>query len=162
MNKLMITLVALSTLVVAAPAYAQNANFTGARVEAQAGFNDIVNSPDLNKVVYGAAVGFDLPVGNKFTVGVEANTANVFEKQRQFGAAARLGYAVTPNLLGYVRGGYSNYRDAFSRKLDGAVIGAGVQYAVSSHSYVKAEYNYSDLAANTGSHGAIVGVGIRF
>ena len=155
--------IAAAALVAATPAVAQdNAAFTGARVEANVGVNDILNSPDRNDVVYGAQLGFDAPVGNRVTVGVEANTQNIFERNRQIGAAARVGYAFTPTTLGYVKAGYSNYRDVFSRELDGAVVGAGVEYKISRMTYLKGEYNYSDFARNTGSHSVLTGIGIRF
>ena len=61
------------------PALAQtNAAFTGVRAEVTAGYNDIQNSPDANDVVYGAAVGVDAPLGDRVTIGVEANSSNFF------------------------------------------------------------------------------------
>lgn len=157
-----IVLAAAAALAVS-PAMAQdNAGFTGVRAEATVGVNDILNSPDRNDVVYGAQVGFDAPVGNKLTVGLEANTSNLFERERQIGAAARVGYAFTPRTLGYVKGGYNNYRDVFSRELDGATVGAGLEYKISRVAYVKGEYAYSDFARNTGSHAVLTGLGLRF
>lgn len=164
-----ITLAALA-LTAATPAMAQdNAAFTGAKVEATVGYNDINNSFDANDVVYGGAVGFDVPVGNKFTLGVEANTSNVFEDQRQIGAAARIGYAFTPTTLGYVKGGYNNYRDvarignrSFRENLDGAVVGVGIEHKISRVTYLKAEYRYSDFDGQVGDSAAVVGVGLRF
>jgi outer membrane immunogenic protein len=154
---------AAAALAAATPAVAQdNAAFTGIRAEANVGLNDVLNSPDRNDVTYGAQVGFDAPVGSNLTVGLEANTSNIFESQRQIGAAARVGYAFTPRALGYVKGGYSNYRDVFSRELDGAVVGAGLEYKISRVAYVKGEYNYSDFARNTGSHAVLTGIGLRF
>ena len=154
---------AAAALVAATPAVAQNnAEFTGARVEATVGVNDIQNSPDANDIVYGGAVGFDLPVGQNFTVGVEANTSNIFESERQIGAAARVGYAFTPKTLGYVKGGYNNYRNVFSRDLDGFVVGAGLEHKISRMTYVKAEGRYSDFDARQGDVAAVVGIGIRF
>lgn len=156
-----ITLIA--ALVAATPAMAQdNAGFTGAKVEATVGVNDIQKYRDTNDVVYGAAFGFDAPVGSKMTVGVEANTSNIFESQRQIGAAARLGYAFTPTTLGYVKAGYNNYRDVFSRELDGAVVGLGVEHKISRITYLKAEYRYSDFAKGAGDHAGVVGIGLRF
>jgi outer membrane immunogenic protein len=159
MLKTILLVAALSTTT---PALAQNTNFVGTRAEITAGVNNIVGAPDLNDVVYGAAIGFDIPVGSKLTAGIEANTSNIFEKQRQIGTAARVGYALTPNVLAYVKGGYNNYKNSFSQKLDGAVVGTGLQFAVTPHSYVKVQYDYSDFANNTGSHSVLAGVGFRF
>lgn len=154
---------AAAALATASPVAAQtNENFTGIRAEVTAGFNDITGVPDANDVNYGAAVGFDAPVGDRFTVGLEANTSNAFEDTRQIGAAARVGYAFNKNLLGYVKGGYNNYRDVFSRELDGAVVGAGLEVAMSETSFIKAQYDYSDFAQGAGSHSGLVGIGLRF
>ncbi len=162
MNKTLIVAIAALALT-ATPAVAQtNAGFTGLRTELTAGVNDITHAPDTNDVVYGGAVGVDAPLGDRFTVGVEANAANIFENERTIGAAARLGYAFTTNTLGYVHGGYSNYQDVFSRKLDGFTVGAGVEHRISQRTYVKVQYNYSDFNANVGSHAGLVGIGLRF
>jgi outer membrane immunogenic protein len=157
------TLLFVAILAVATPVMAaDNSRFTGIRVEALVGANDILNSPDRNDVVYGAAVGVDMPMGKNFTVGVEASSTNIFETERTIGAAARIGYAVTPAVLTYGKVGYTNYQNVFSRKLDGVVVGAGAEFALGKYSYVKAEYNYSDLERNTGSHAGLLGVGLRF
>jgi outer membrane immunogenic protein len=157
------TIAALAAALVTTPALSRtNENFTGVRAEVTAGVNDVTNSPDVNDVVYGAAIGVDVPVSDRFTFGVEANTSNVFEDERQIGASMRIGYALNKQFLGYVKGGYNNYNNVFSQKLDGATAGAGVEFSISDNSYVKAEYNYTDFQANTGSHAALIGVGLRF
>ncbi len=158
-----ITAALAASMLIATPAFAQdNAAFVGPRVELTAGYNDITNAKDLNNVVYGAAAGFDLPVGNKLTFGLEANASNVFEDQRQIGAAARVGYAVSPSALVYVKGGYNNYRNVFHRNLDGFVIGTGLEYKVTNHTFVKVQYDYSDFEGRTGSSAVQAGVGFRF
>ena len=158
-----ILIAAMAASLLATPALAaDNAAFTGVRAELTAGVNDITSSPDVNDIVYGAAVGIDLPLGDKFTIGIEGNTSNVFEKERQIGAAARLGYAFSPSTLGYVKGGYNNYQNVFSRKLEGFVVGAGLEQKISGNTFVKVQYDYSDFEGSTGSHAGLVGVGIRF
>ena len=160
--KMMIAALA-ATMLTATPVFAQdNTNFTGARVELTAGYNDITKAVDRNDVVYGAAAGFDLPVGNKLTFGLEANASNVFENERQIGAAARLGYAFDHNTLGYVKGGYNNYRNVFRRNLDGFVVGVGLEQSVSRNTFVKVQYDYSDFEGRTGSSAVQAGVGFRF
>ena len=162
MKNLILAAVAAS-VAVAAPAYAaDNAAFVGPRVELTAGVDDVTGVRDTTDIVYGAAVGIDAPVGDNFTLGIEANTSNVFDDQRQIGAAARLGYAFNESVLGYAKAGYNNYRDVFSRELDGAQVGAGVEVAVAPHAFVKAEYKYSDFDGHVGNHGGLVGVGLRF
>ena len=156
--KMMIAALA-ATMLTATPVFAQdNTNFTGARVELTAGYNDITKAVDRNDVVYGAAAGFDLPVGNKLTFGLEANASNVFENERQIGAAARLGYAFDHNTLGYVKGGYNNYRNVFRRNLDGFVVGVGLEQSVSRNTFVKVQYDYSDFEGRTGSSAVQAGV----
>lgn len=166
-----ILLAAAALAATATPALAQdNAGFTGARIEATAGYNDIINSRDYNDVVYGAAVGIDVPAGDKFTVGAEVNTNNVFERNRTFGVAGRVGYAFTPTTLGYVKAGYANYRDTYaisrnrtaSQNLDGGVIGAGIEHKISNVTYVKAEYRYTNYADRVAAQGVVAGVGFRF
>lgn len=141
---------------------ADNSNFVGVRAEATAGFNDITASPDVNNIVYGAAIGFDVPLGDNFIAGVEANSSNVFEDERQIGAAARVGYAFNPHVMAYAKAGYNNYRDVFSRELDGATVGGGLEFAFSKNVYTKVEYKYSDFDQGVGSHAGLVGLGLRF
>lgn len=154
---------AAAAVVAATPAVAQdNAGFTGVRVEATAGVNDIQNVRDTNDVVYGVAIGADAPLGDKFTLGVEANTRNVFERNRQVGVQARLGYAFNQRNLGYVLGGYNSYR-AFERgDRDGFAVGAGIEHRISRQSFVKAEYRYSDFQGRAGDNALTAGIGIRF
>jgi outer membrane immunogenic protein len=154
---------AAAALVMATPSLAAtNDAFTGARVEATAGYNDINNARDFNDVVYGAAVGIDVPVGDRFTVGVEAGTSNVFETNRQVNVAARVGYTLTPKTLVYAKAGYNNYRafDKFDR--DGVIVGGGLEHMISDQTFVKAEYRYSDFDGRIGDQAGVVGVGIRF
>lgn len=161
--KFIVLAAAAASLAACSPATAQtNAGFTGIRGEVTAGYNDVLNSPDANDVVYGAAVGVDAPLGDRVTIGVEANSSNFFEKERTIGAGARLGYAFTPRTLGYVHAGYDNYRDVFSRKLDGFKVGAGFERKLTDITYIKAQYNYSEFDRNTGSHALLAGVGVRF
>jgi outer membrane immunogenic protein len=152
-----------AALVAASPALAQdNAGFTGLRVEATAGVNDIQNVRDRNDVVYGFAIGADAPVGDKFTVGVEANTRNVFEDNRQVGVQARVGYAFTPKTLGYALGGYNSYRSFQDFDRDGFAVGAGFEHLISDRTFVKAEYRYSDFNGEAGDNAVTAGIGIRF
>lgn len=154
---------ALAALGAATPALAQNnAGFTGARVEATAGYNDVINSRDRNDIVYGFEAGVDAPVGDNFTVGVAANTRNVFEDNRQIGVTGRVGYAFTPTTLGYTLAGYNNYRSFENFDRDGFAVGAGVEHKISRVTYVKAEYRYSDFDGRVGDSAVTAGVGLRF
>jgi outer membrane immunogenic protein len=149
---------------------AANANFTGLRVGATAGMDNVTGALDTNSVVYGADAGVDFGIGNRVVVGVEVTGTNVFEASRTIGAAGRLGYAVTPGVMPYVRAGWANYRDVTDRVLnggdaftvDGLTVGGGVELAVTRNLYSKVEYRYSDFSDGIGNHGALVGVGLRF
>lgn len=158
----MIKYAVLAAALVAAPAAAQdNANFVGPRIGATAGYDDVTGQIDTTDIVYGVDGGFDIPVGDKLTVGLEAFTTNPFE-QATVGAAARVGYAMNKNALVFARAGYSNYENVFDRNLDGLTVGGGLELAISQGIYAKAEYRYSDFEQNVGNHGALVGVGLRF
>lgn len=159
MKKIAIIAAALATTLVAAPAMAND--FAGARVEVTAGLDDAINNRDTTDVTYGVTAGVDFPVTKNVVLGVEANVDNVFDR-REIGASARVGVEVVNNVLVYGKAGYTNYKDSFSRKLDGLRLGGGVEVNVSDATFVKAEYRYSDLEQGTGKHGALVGVGIRF
>ena len=155
-------LLVASALTLATPALADNDNFVGPRVGVSAGVNDITNSVDVDEVVYSADVGVDFPLGENATFGVEAFSENVFDDNRTLGAAARLGYAVSDNALLFTRAGYTNYSDVLSGDLDGLTVGGGVEVAFTENLYTKVEYRYSDFEQNIGSHGALIGVGLRF
>ena len=159
MKKIMIA-AAIVSAAFAAPAVA-NENFAGARAEVTAGVDDAINNRDTTDVTYGATVGVDFPVGDKFTAGVEANVDNVFDR-RDVGASVRLGYVATPTVLLYGKAGYANYKDSFSRELDGLRAGGGVEVKVSKNTFTKVEYRYTDFEANAGKHGILIGLGIRF
>lgn len=159
-------LIAAALGLAATPAMAGNAdNFDGFRIGATAGYDDVTGALDTNDVVYGADAGVDVAVTDNVVLGLEGTVSNVFEDSRTLGVAARAGYAVTDNLMPYVRVGYSNYRDVTNLRqenLDGLTVGGGLELALSKDFYAKAEYRYSDFEAGVGNHGALVGVGIRF
>lgn len=147
------SILALAALAFATPAAAQttNANFVGPRVEATAGFddrNDTVN--------YGAGAGYDLGLGDRFTLGVEANADN-FASYRDYGAAARLGYAATDNLLLFGTAGYANLKGR-----DGLRVGGGVEFSTGTPVYGKVEYRYTDFDHGDERHSGLVGFGLRF
>lgn len=158
MKKFMIA-AALAATALATPAMANE--FTGVRVEVTAGVDDNINNADVTEVTYGATVGVDFPVGEKFTAGVEANVDNAFDR-RDVGASVRVGYVALDNVLVYTKAGYSNYKDAFSRELDGLRVGGGVEVNITKNSFVGAEYRYSDFEGNTGKNSVAVRLGLRF
>jgi outer membrane immunogenic protein len=161
MHRLLFTLAALVAATFATPALAQtNAAFTGVRAELQAGADDLHNVRDTNAINYGAAVGVDVPLGSRFTAGVEGTAGNVFESDRLFGVGARLGFAATPRTLLYAGAGYENYRSF--RDLEGLRISGGIEQTLGRNSFARIEARYSDLDANTGRVGGLIGIGLRF
>ena len=164
------TMAAAAAALMATPAFAgNNAAFVGPRAEVTAGVNNITKVQSAKDFVYGAAAGVDLPVGDYVTIGADVNTSNVFEHNREIGASARLGYAFTPSTLGYVRGGYNNYRNyrniaknSFHQDLDGFVVGAGLEHKLNTFTYAKVEYRYSEFQNGVGNSGVVAGFGFRF
>lgn len=150
---------AVAAMSIATPAFAND--FSGVRAELTAGVDDVTRGVDTTDVTYGVTLGVDLPVTSKAIVGVEANVDNVFDR-RDIGASARVGYIVNKSTLVYAKGGYANYEDAFSRKLDGLRVGGGFEYKISNQTYIGAEYRYSDFDAGVGKHGVLAKLGIRF
>jgi outer membrane immunogenic protein len=150
-KSILATAVALS--LVATPAAAQtNAGFTGTRVELNAGLNDF----DSENADYSVAVGADAPLGDRVTLGAELTGNNVVESHRTVGAAARLGYAITPNTLAFARAGYDKLEN-----LDNPTLGAGLNFRIAPNTYASAEYRYRN-EHNNDDHGARIGIGLRF
>jgi outer membrane immunogenic protein len=148
------------------------------------------------KLGYGGAVGFDGEIGG-LVIGPEASywRANKFTGNRtggvrggivdyrsfeEFGAAVRVGYRVTPQLLAYGKAGYvsNEYRKSFNPaaptvgvretgfynhgRTDGYQVGGGVEYSLTDMFYVNGEYKYSAYSNDTARQRALVGFGIRF
>lgn len=160
LNKILFIAAALTA---ATPAVAQtNAAFVGPRVELNAGVQDVRHA-DVNDFTYGVALGADAPIGDRFTIGGELAADNVVSHNRTLGVGARLGYALSPNVLGYGRVGYSNLDlGRHGGHLDGLNAGAGLAFAITPNLYTNVEYRYTDFENHVGSHGARVGIGFRF
>lgn len=159
MKKMIIAMaLALGACTAAQPVLAND--FGGVYASATAGFDNVTKGIDRTDVVYGANAGVNVPVGNAI-IGVEATLDNVFER-REVGASARLGYAISPSVLLYGEVGYTNYKDVFNRKLDGLRYGGGIEYNISPHTFVSAEYRRTDYEGKSGKNAGLVGVGVRF
>lgn len=147
-----------AALLAATPAVAQNAAFVGPRVELNAGLRD-VNRDDVN---YGATVGFDVPLGTRFTAGIDGDAQNVFDRDgRELGVGARLGFAVSDNLLAFGRVGYTNLDGRF-RNLEGVSYGGGLNFAMTKNLFANAEYRHTDFQRRVNTDGVRVGLGLRF
>ena len=194
--------------------------FSGLRVEGLVGYDkirtgsteDIDTTRDIKQsisgVEYGAGIGYDVPLGTSMTIGAEAeitessasrdynnsqptvfNLGNV-DAGRQYYFGGRLGFAVAPTTLLYVKGGYSNARFNLQGSdgtvnlrqrldTDGWRAGAGVEQKVGSNAFVKLEYRYTNYGKgefdfngatpdssrfelDTDRHNVMAGVGVRF
>lgn len=197
------TATAVLALAAAAPAAAQDvarAPFTGPRVEGLVGYDNLRDGSDAQSdgrdgVVYGGAIGYDVQVGGA-VLGVEGEITDSstsvrandllatgdrlrLDVGRDLYAGARLGYAVSPTALAYVKAGYTNarlearYTDASGTTddhadLEGYRVGAGVELQTGRNTYVKGEYRYSHYGDVEGydtdldRHQVLAGVGLRF
>ena len=163
---------ALAAAFAATPAMAKD--FSGPRVEVNAGADDVTGGVDATDIAYGAALGYDLQFG-KVVVGAEATAAfNSFLEKADLGAAARLGVKATDNVLVYGRVGYTNLERprtctgtrtvvcVKTPNAEGVTVGGGIETALVGPVFGKVEYRYTDFDGNVGQHGGLVGVGVRF
>ena len=99
------------------------------------------------------------------------------EAGRDLYVGGRIGVAVTPRTLLYAKAGYTNarirldYEDgtaatapdfSVGENLDGARVGAGVEFAFNQNAYLRAEYRYSNYEQGFDRHQAVAGIGFRF
>lgn len=133
---------------------------------------------------YGGQVGWDVRLAPRFVVGVEGSATgrtgssdfgdgagNFYRLKdgRTLTASARVGFLVSPATLLYARGGYTNARfivdtagDRFTSNRDGAVVGIGLEQALTRTVSARVEYDrsnfghdrYDDLAADVGADSA--------
>lgn len=124
-----LVLAALAASAMATPAFAQDATFTGPRVEALVGYDSASDGTDgdagsSDGVTYGGAIGYDVQLGGA-VIGAEAELTGssvdtradsllvagdrlVVDMGRDIYLGARAGVAITPTTLLYAKGGYTN------------------------------------------------------
>lgn len=149
--------------------------FAGPRVEATIGLDqsgdDAFFGEELTGMRAGGAAGFDVAVGKRVTLGVEAgigwmvagNTKigpfppgdpNTYKLSagRDIDVSGRLGYALSPKTLIYGKVGWASQsydvrttggEAAGHGKSDGLRLGAGLEQKLTSNIYAKAEYRYT-------------------
>ena len=163
-------LMALPLAVVAAPASAQTAApFTGARIGVTLGYDHVNGKGGFT---YGGAAGYDLAVAPKIIVGGEATFEDSTGKgdgihaSRDVAISGRVGYVLTPKILGFAKVGYDTTRFEIGgahQNFEGVRYGGGLEYAVTPHTYISAEYRRTDYEDGIGSRDAgIAGFGYRF
>lgn len=138
-------------------------------------------------VTGGLFAGYDHKVTPKVVAGVEAGinlsdsddlagTTASIDAERSIDLTARLGYLATDTTLLYARGGYSNVRAETmltnasgtlndTSDLDGWLVGAGVERALTQSISTRLEYRYSDLSEGDGKfdrHQILVGASYHF
>lgn len=115
----------------ATPALAQNGDFSGGRLEALAGYDNLQDGGDGESegregFTYGALLGYDFQRGN-IVYGIEGEVTDATTKSRSYNELAagdrfsleagrdlyvggRLGYVISPAAMVYAKGGYTNAR----------------------------------------------------
>ena len=187
MRKVTLSLVAAAIAASATPAMAEdNAdNFTGFRLEALAGYENVdIPGPfsSLDGATVAVAGGYDMNVGG-VVLGVEAEAGysisatphfipgNEIKGNRSLYAGVRAGVPVSEDVLLYAKGGYVNNRlrlvnaagtTLSDTKLDGWRAGVGAEYRISDKIHLKGEYRFSGYQSSVEGHQVMVGVGMRF
>jgi outer membrane immunogenic protein len=97
--------------------------------------------------------------------------------RRDLYVGGRVGALVGDRTLIYAKAGYTNARARVSyddgtaataldftdhRNLDGARVGAGVQFGLGEHAYLRTEYRYSNYEAGVDRHQVVGAIGFHF
>ena len=188
MKKYLFILAASAAMVgAAAPASAE-----GFRAEVHGGWDHASADGDGESgVVYGIGLGYDLPVGERTTVGLDlsadfssleecetdvvlVNDQACLDAGRDLAAALRIGQKISDRGTIYALAGYTNARFRFAyttpggvttsegRNLDGFRLGAGYQHEIGGKAYGKVEYRYSNYENDVSRHQVLLGVGVGF
>ena len=181
-------------------AAAQDTSFRGFRIEGNAGWDRFDVPAGTNaKFAFGGSGGFDGQIG-RIVIGPEVNywrpddghnavgylngagSQRIRSSHDELGAAVRVGYLLTPDLLLFGKGGYADddqHRLAFSPTgaltrltrdhVDGYQVGGGMEYTLHDRFafapagvYLSAQYVYADYDNHTSDQHAMGGIGIRF
>lgn len=174
----------LASTAIAAPALAQDGpSFSGAHVEALGGWDRVqAGGTHDDGALYGVGAGYDIRRGNT-VFGIEGEASDSTQKEnlggvtehaaRDLYVGGRIGAVVGGNNLLYAKAGYTNARYALSGtapdsesfahgNLDGVRVGAGIEHALGSRAFVKAEYRYSNYEQGVSRNQVVGGIGLRF
>jgi outer membrane immunogenic protein len=159
---------AASLLVAAAPAAAQD--FSGPRVAGTVGIaGQDVGGFNHGKLTYGVNAGYDHDFGKAVVGGsVEWQDSEDNSIGRDLSATLRVGGKVSDRTLFYVLGGYTNLSANTSSligtdiKLDGARVGAGVEFRLGGKLFLNVEERYSNYELGVDGWQTVAGLGIRF
>jgi outer membrane immunogenic protein len=193
----------LCLALVSAPAAAQI--MTGPRVEATMGYDRLSSHDDFDDLPdtfdgarLGGAVGYDVAASSNLTLGVEGSAAWTLGARkttllahdrlhqdlgRDLDLMVRLGYRVSPTILGYAKAGYANSRvdiqyeariiggfETIRSHADrgGIRLGAGLEKTIQGPVYAKAEYRWTAYQTDApymqdvGRNQFLIGFGTRF
>ena len=152
---------ALASLTVAALAFTAAPSFANeTRVETRTG---LVWDSHGSTPTAGAAIGYDVDLGDKFFVGIEGSADKQLEHGTRvsWGAGGRAGVKVTPDTKLYAASTWQSKPCATCNSAVG--VGGGVQQSLNRNFYAKAEYKHLLVGDNTpDSDVGLVGVGIKF
>jgi outer membrane immunogenic protein len=186
-----LVLASLVAIAFATPAMAQDAPFTGPRVEGVVGWDRVQGGGSKSDdVMYGINAGYDAQMGGA-VIGAEVEYSDSSNRAcsgaktvadprlclkagRDLYAGARVGTVVGGRTLLYAKAGYTNADAKFTsdngttettlakNHLDGIRVGAGVEQSLGNRVYLKGEYRYSNYEQGVERHQALAGVGVRF
>ena len=179
MKKYHVILAATAAAVAATPASAEVA---GVRLEALVGYDaidtGIAGFDDESGAAYGLGVGYDLPVSEQVSLGLDAEVTESsvgeevgpfdIDAARDIYVGGRATFALNESFNLYVKGGYTNQRvkvEAFgtsdSTNFDGFRAGLGAQYNLGGF-YIGGEYRYSNYEDDLSRNQVMALVGVRF
>lgn len=196
MRNIAIATITAAVLLAATPAAAQDngPGWQGFRVEGLIGYDSArIQSNNDGGFVYGVGVGYDFQTG-RAALGIEAevtdstnsgctrdfifiNDAFCARARRELSIGLRAGILVSPRILLYAKGGYTNARfsvdyddgtpagtDNFSyhQNLDGIRVGGGAEFRVDGNAFVKLEGRYSNYELGGDRGQALAAFGFRF
>ncbi len=136
----------------------------------------------------GGLLGYDVPIGDALTVGgfgsyaissgkscdtVGGGTVGCFRYGREIEGGGRVGYKLGGRALVYGKGAYVDGQiraqvidadgiESGHKNLDGWRAGAGVEFAINKHAYVKAEYDYTRFKSIHGDDAGLTDTSLRF
>lgn len=184
---------AAALLLLAGTAQAQvSTSFRGFRLEGNVGGDRFQSNGRRNdKLGYGGTVGFDGVIADRIVIGPEASywRANNWTENcepgvlggtactksfEEYGAAVRIGFLITPQLLVFGKGGYvkNEQRIRFDApanqsgyygtgSVPGYQVGGGAEFSLTDMFYVSGQYVYNNYEQHDSRQRAMLGVGIR-
>jgi outer membrane immunogenic protein len=201
MRTIAIVTLTAAAFIAATPAAAQDnvppgngSAWQGFHVEALAGFDSArIQNNDDGGFVYGVGGGYDFQTG-RAVLGIEVeasdstnsgcttdlafpNDALCARAQRELTVGVRAGILVSPRVLLYAKGGYTNarfrvdYDDgtpagasniSFHQNFDGIRVGGGAEFRVGGNAFVRLEGRYSNYEYGGDRGQGVVAFGFRF